>query len=72
MIFSPNPGPSETQQLIMQDLIDKNVLIGQLEARVRTLASQLERQQMTFDEERKSAEKELAEARKGYSTNKKK
>ena len=72
MIFSPNPGLSEAQQLMMQDLIDKNVLIGQLEARVRTLAAQLERQQMTLDEERKTAEKELSEARKGYSTNKKK
>ncbi|KAE9556704.1 hypothetical protein FO519_000110 [Halicephalobus sp. NKZ332] len=72
LIFSPSAGPSEAQQLMMQDLIDKNVLIGQLEARVRTLASQLERQQMTFDEERKAAERELTEARRGYSSNKKK
>jgi hypothetical protein len=69
MIFA---APSEAQRTMMNEIIDKDILIGQLKSRLQGLAAQLERQQMEYDEERRLTQKEIKDTRNQYSAVKKK
>jgi hypothetical protein len=53
-----NAAPTEAQRLMMQEIIEKDCLIGQLKSGVQYLAGQLERKQMEIDEEKLITQKE--------------
>ena len=63
---------SEAQRLMMNEIVEKETLCGQLQARVQVLASKLERQQMEFDDVRSTSQKETKELRNKVLTLKKK
>uniref|UniRef100_A0AC34G3B0 Uncharacterized protein n=1 Tax=Panagrolaimus sp. ES5 TaxID=591445 RepID=A0AC34G3B0_9BILA len=63
MVFS---APSEAQRLMMNEIIEKDVMIGQLKSRLQVLSARLERQQMEYDEEKSLTQKESIESRNRY------